>query len=468
MKPVLSAAETAELDARATEPVEMLMERAGLAVALAAVRMGAGYGRRVVVLAGPGNNGGDGYVAARYLHRRGAAVEVLALAEPRSDGARWAYASAAASGVPISPWRDPFPADLVVDALFGAGFRGELPASVARWTLVEDPVLAVDVPSGLDATTGLAEGPVFWAARTVTFHSYKVGHFVGDGPDLSGEVEVADIGLRGGRPDFWLCEESDAPRPERARTAHKWSVGSVLVVGGSPGMTGAALLAARSALNAGAGSAAVACPGQLQPVYAAAAPELLTFGAGKGERFDAGDAMDVLEAAQRYDVLALGPGLGRGQEGFVKHLLEGWGGLLVIDADGINGTDEDSLHRRVGPTVITPHPGEFARLTGEAASYVSAAELARATGVVVLLKGNPTFVCGEEQWVVTTGGPELASIGTGDVLTGMLAALWSRGLSAEVAARSSAYWHGRAGAELAVTGALTADLLAREVRRWAR
>lgn len=444
------------------------MDRAGLAVALGAVQMGASYGTRVIVLCGPGNNGGDGYVAARYLARRGVAVEVQALADPKSDAAVWALRTALAEGVTVRSLAEPVTADLCVDALFGAGFRGALPEAAAAWTLTETPVLAVDVPSGLDGATGETSGPAFRAARTVTFQTLKVGHLLGEGPERCGRIDVADIGLPGGEGDFLLCEANDAPRPARSRLAHKWSAGSVLVVGGSRGLTGATLLAARAALSGGAGAVTIACPMLLQPVYAGMAAEIMTAGIGHGDRFDASGAAKVLEAAARYDVLALGPGLGSGQRGFVDGVLTGWDGPLVVDADGINAMSGAlSLERRTAPTVITPHLGEFERLTGRKASYRAAYEFAAATGTVVLLKGAPTFVAAEQLWAVTSGGPELATIGTGDVLTGLLSALWARGLEPDTAARSAAYWHGRAGAHVARSGTLTADLLAREVGRFA-
>lgn len=468
MQPVISPEESSRLDAASDAPVEVLMERAGLGVALAAVRLGAAYGKKVIVLAGPGNNGGDGYVAARYLRERGVAVEVRALAQPATPAARRAHDTAVRAGVPVRAMSEPVPADLVVDALFGAGFRGTLPEGVVGWTQLPSPVLAVDVPSGLDAATGEAHGPVFRAAATVTFHARKVGHLIGRGPDLTGRVEVVDIGLTGGTGEFRLCEEGDAPRPPRPRTAHKWSAGSVLVVGGSQGLTGAAFLAARSALSGGAGSVTLACPGGLQPIYAGMGAEIMTAGIGTGEGFAASDVGAVVETAARYDVLALGPGLGKGREGFVAGILGEREGPLVVDADGINAIpDVRLLAEREAPTVITPHAGEFRRLTGEPDGHQSAHRLAESTGTVVLLKGSPTFVAGSEVWAVTSGGPELATIGTGDVLTGLLAALWARGLDAEAAARSAAFWHGRAGAAAAGSGTVTADTLAREIGKFA-
>ncbi len=468
MEPVITAAQAAEWDARSSLATTELMERAGMAVAIAAASLGASYGRRVVVLTGPGNNGGDGYVAARHLARRGAAVEVLALAEPRSEACRWARGRAEGSGVEVSPWRlpkeseDPF---LIVDALFGAGFRGRLPDEVAAWTTAKSPVVSVDVPSGLDATTGAIEGPCFKASVTVTFGAMKVGHLIGSGPEHSGQVTVVDIGLGKGPFEFGLCQLQDAPRPGRPRAGHKWSVGSVMVVGGSPGIAGALWLAGRAALNAGAGSVTLCLPADLRDHMESA--ELMSVRIGAGERYAPGDADEVLVKAARFDVLVVGPGLGHGQEGFVRALIEGREGPLLLDADALNALDGPSILAKSGSrAVITPHAGEFRKLTGSEPDYRNAADVAASSSAIVVLKGNPTFVAGDELWAVTTGGPELATIGTGDVLAGTIAALWARGLEGEVAARAGAYWHGMAGAALSKQGTVTSDRLAEEISAW--
>ena len=221
MKAVISPEESARLDAAAAEEVGVLMERAGAGVAVAAARMGAGYGARVAVLAGTGNNGGDGWVAARHLARRGAAVTVHRLGAPRSQASRDAATAALLAGVHVTDLAGPAPADLVIDALFGAGFRGDLPPAAVAWSATGLPVLAVDVPSGLSAATGESVSGTFRAARTVTFHAMKPGHLLGTGPEHCGTVEVVDIGLRGGAVEFRVADDADCPRPARARTAHK-------------------------------------------------------------------------------------------------------------------------------------------------------------------------------------------------------------------------------------------------------
>lgn len=447
VQPVLSPSESARLDAESTTPVEVLMERAGLGVALAAIRMGVGYGSRVTVLAGPGNNGGDGYVAARYLASRGVGVEILALAEPRTGAA--IRAAERLGRVPVrrlgGPNRKP---DLVIDALFGGGFRRGVPDEVRPWAELDVPKLAVDVPSGLDPATGIVDDVAFAADRTVTFHSLKTGHLLGSGPDVCGTVDVVDIGLEGGVPELLLVEDDDAVRPPRERTAHKWSAGSVLVMGGAEGMVGAAVFAARAALSFGAGAVGVASPslGTVQ----ALAPEVLGYPRSA--------------ISDRYRVIVVGPGMGEDRESLEAAMASERS--LVIDADALGLLPVDVAFER--PTVLTPHAGEFRRLTGDDPSPDAAGELARRSGAVVLLKGNPTFVTdGAVPRVVTSGGPELATIGTGDVLAGMIGALLARGLSPLDAATSAAHWHGVAARDLAGEGTVTADRLAGAVRRHA-
>jgi ADP-dependent NAD(P)H-hydrate dehydratase / NAD(P)H-hydrate epimerase len=446
VKPVLNPVESARLDAESTVPLTVLMERAGVAVAHAAVRMGAGYGTRVAVLVGPGNNGGDGYVAADHLRRRGVAVDLLALAPPRTEAAAWAAGRVGGSVEPLRPPDSRH--DLVVDAVFGGGFRRGVPAALRPWMGLDVPVLAVDVPTGLDPSDGTVDEVAFNARRTITFHSLAPGHLIGEGPDRCGEVEIADIGLEGGSPEMWLVEADDADRPDRARTAHKWSVGSVLVMGGSEGMVGAAVFAARAALRFGAGAVGIASPSTA--IAQVLAPEVLSFAAG--------------EIPERFRVLVVGPGMGDDASALQAALASRR--PLVIDADAIGLLPSDIRFDR--PVVLTPHAGEFARMTGGAVGHRQAGALAVRTNSVVVLKGNPTFVTdGGVPRVVRSGGPSLATIGTGDVLSGMIAALLARGLPPLEAATSAAYWHGVAGTELAATTTLTADRLAEGVGAYA-
>jgi NAD(P)H-hydrate epimerase len=316
------------------------------------------------------------------------------------------------------------------------------------------PVLAVDYPTGLDPSTGAIEERAFRAVETVTFGTLKTGHVRGEGPEHCGAVTVADIGIEGGEPSMWLAEESDAPRPARHRRTHKWSAGAVLVAGGSTGMVGAAVLAARSALHYGAGSVAVSSPrGDL---VTAAAPELLTM------------AFEEAEARlDRFDVVIAGPGLAEEDRESVIPII-GKAQRVLLDAGGLDPIMVDTATDGGADVVVTPHAAEFQRVTGIGGGAFSVRAYAGKKGVVVLLKGNPTLISdGSEPVLVRTGGPELASIGTGDVLSGMVGALWARGLEPRTAAISGAYWHGVAGANLASSTTLTADALARHVGRFA-
>jgi NAD(P)H-hydrate epimerase len=423
-------------------PVEVLMDRAGRAVALAAVKMGMGYGSKISVLAGPGNNGGDGYVAAHYLRQRGIGVRVFAFSEPRTEAAR-----TAAARVPTQPLAAPVDSDLIIDALFGGGFRAETQPVIGDWIRSPDRVLAVDIPSGVDPLTGEVAHGAFRAERTVTFGALKTGLLLEDGPGYTGAIEVADIGLPSPDPAMCLVEESDALLPERSRRAHKWSAGSVLVVGGAVGMTGAAVMAGRAALQFGAGAVGLAVPDSAAHVAAATAPELLH------HRLE--------DLPDRYRVLVIGPGLGREHDDLATKLIATWSGPVVVDADALSLVTEPDPK-----LVLTPHAAEFGRLGGGEPSPENAVALARKLQATVLLKGNPTVIAGEDlPWIVNTGGPELATIGSGDVLAGMIGALLAQGLEPAGAARTAAFWHGRAGAQLATRTTVTAPALIEEIGR---
>lgn len=447
MLPVITPAEAARLDQASKVPIDELMDRAGQAVAKTAAAMGMAYGSKVAVLAGPGNNGGDGYVTARLLRQRGAGVTVYALGSPRTEVARNAEERAIRAGVKIANLNQPQSVDLVIDALFGGGFRPGTKPEVDAWIESRQRVLAVDIPSGVDPLTGQVSDAAFEAERTVTFGSLKTGHLLNEGPDFSGVVDVAEIGLPKPEPAMYLTEEDDAPLPARSRKAHKWSAGSVLVVGGAAGMTGAAVMAARAALHFGAGAVGLAVPDEAATVVAAAAPELLH------HRFD--------DLSDRYQVLVIGPGLGNEHDEFAKKLIESWNGPVVVDADAL------ALVKEANPNLLlTPHAGEFERMGGGDPTPENAVALAQRLQAVVVLKGNPTLVTSREKpWVVNTGGPELATIGTGDVLAGMIGALTASGLDLLTAARSAAYWHGRAGSNLAKRTTATATGLIEEIGR---
>ena len=469
MRAVVSAEQAKQQDAAYEGDLGAVMERAGFAVARHGAALGATYGSRVAVLAGTGNNGGDGYVAARHLARRGARVTVLALGEPRAVEAAGAHLAWRAAGGQVGRLGEAVSANLVIDAIFGVGFRGELPAALSAWAGHPAPVLAVDVPSGLDATTGDVASGTLPATVTLALSNYKMGHFLGNGPDVTGDVALVDLGMPDAEPTLLLCEEEDAPLPERPRDSHKWSAGSVAVVGGSAGMAGAAVLAAKAALNFGAGAVATFVPGELAAEIDAAHPEIMTHAAGTGVSLGTADPKEVLVAAGRFSVLIVGPGMGGDVSGFVPELLRLTDKPVILDADGLNAASVEALANRNGPTVITPHAGEFARLVGEPGNHTSAHELAQRTGCTVLLKGPVSIVAsaGSRPWLVTSGGRELATVGSGDVLAGMIGALWARGLDPVTATRSGAFWHGEAGSRLAAASSVTADSLAEAARRFA-
>jgi NAD(P)H-hydrate epimerase len=419
MIPIVTPEEMRALDAAAPEPVETLVARAGGAVARAAVDLlGGTYGRRVVVVAGKGNNGADGREAARRLRRLGVRVAVVSAADPGT--------------VPAG--------DLVIDAAYGTGFRGS-------WSipdLGDVPVLAVDIPSGVDGLTGEA-GEALAARRTVTFAALKPGLILGRGRELAGEVTVADIGLDASvSAHAFLVTDADVAGwlPERSPEAHKWQT-AVCVVAGSPGMTGAASLAAGGAQRAGAGYVRLSTPGGT---------------AGEGAPVEVvrtslpadGWADDVLADLDRFHAVVVGPGLGREATAAaeVRRLVGAARIPMVVDGDGLAALGERPEGLSPG-IVLTPHDGEYSRLTGQHPGpdrLDAARRLAAATGATVLLKGSTTVVArpGGEALVTTTGSPQLATAGTGDVLSGVIAALAAGGLDPALAAAAGAHLHGRA------------------------
>jgi NAD(P)H-hydrate epimerase len=454
VRPILTAEEYRRVDRAYAGDLDAAMDHAGLAVALAAVRHGAGYGKRIVVLAGPGNNGGDGYVAARYLSRRGVDVVIHALADPKTQEAIRAADLAREAGIEIVSMGSPETADLIIDAVFGGGGRSDLPAVLEAWTDAPAPVIAVDFPTGLDPDTGEAKGWVFTAVETVTFQYLKTGHVKADGPDVCGVITVVELGIEGGEPSMWLAGAEDAPRPPRPRRSHKWSAGSVLVIGGSTGMVGAAVFAGRSALHFGAGAVVVASPNS--DLVARIAPELLTQ-----------TLPDAQERLDRFDVVIAGPGLDESDHAEVLPLV-GKAGQVVLDAGALTPEMLDAACGGGAQVAVTPHGGEFKRIAGVGGGEYAVRALAKKKGITVLLKGNPTIVGdGGAPVLIQSGGPELATIGTGDVLSGMIGALWARGLDVRTALISGAYWHGIAGADLAREETVTADRLSTHIGKYA-
>lgn len=438
MIPIVTPAEMATIDAAAAEPVDVLIGRAGAAVARAARRLlGGTYGRTVNVIAGKGNNGADGRAAGHLLAAAGTRVRMF----PAANGPR---------ALPRC--------DLVIDAAYGTGFRGE-------WTAPEvgaAPVLAVDIPSGVDGLTGAAVEGVLPAAETVTFAALKPGVVIGRGRQLAGRVDVADIGLDVSSARAHLVEQSDVaawcrPRPV---DAHKWDR-AVRVIAGSPGMAGAASLAASAAMRAGAGIVWLSIPGDDHP--RAALVEVV------GRPCPAaGWAPDVTGELDRFGALVVGPGLGRDAATVadVRATVATARCPLVVDGDGLFAVAgaAGSVRERVAPTVLTPHDGEYARLTGNKPDpdrFDAARQLATTTGAVVLLKG-PTTVVAEPAGsirVVTTGDQRLATAGSGDVLSGIIAALLASGMHAFDAAAAGAWIHGAAASMQRAAGLVASNVL---------
>jgi NAD(P)H-hydrate epimerase len=448
MRPVLTPKQMRVLDAEAITagtPVDVLIGRAGAAVARAAKRMMGGlYGRTVVVITGKGNNGADGRVTARLLADQGVRVHVI-------------DAEHMPLRLPVS--------DLIIDAAFGTGFRGEWSPPSTK----DVPVLAVDIPSGIDGLTGLAAPDTWQATRTVTFVALKPGLLLGAGRALCGEVELVDIGINLGMSnvDINEVERSDVSQwvPQRPFDSHKWKA-ALYAVAGSSGMMGAANLCSASAMRAGAGIVHVASPGIVSDrststeIVRRALPAL-------------GWSHEVLDDLSRFKAMVIGPGLGR-DEGTVseaRRVIAGAHIPMVIDGDGLYAVAwggegaRDIVRSRAAGTVLTPHDGEYTTLLGYAPSHdriTSARRLASDTNCVCLLKGTTTVVAepSGEVLMVANGDQRLATAGTGDVLAGIIGALLAQGVAPFHAAASGAWIHGYAASLFtAHEGLIASDLV---------
>jgi NAD(P)H-hydrate epimerase len=447
LDPLLTAEETRAAEAAHSGSLDELMERAGAAVADVVLRRFPG---RVTVVCGGGNNGGDGKVCARVLEAAGRKVRVV-------DGLG-----------------DLGEADVVVDALLGIGLQDTPREDAARMIELVNaggrPVVAIDVPSGVNASTGEVPGVAVRATVTVTFGAAKLGLAIAPGRFYAGSVQVAPIGLRPRAHEHALVPAAallDVPRKHAAST--KYSAGSVLIVGGSRGLTGAPMLAALAAQRADAGYVAVAAPESSLPVLEARLLEVVKHplpedASGKLLRRSVDG---VLAAAEKADAVAIGPGLGRSEQTveLVRLLLEQLDGPVVLDADALW---ELEPFARAAPTVLTPHSGELARLLGAEAREIDAHRLDAARraaslyGSVVLLKGADTIVAAPREGVLVCdyGTPALATAGSGDVLTGIVAAFLAKGLDARSAAALAAVAHGVAAELIAVQpGTIASDLL---------
>ncbi len=434
--------------------------------------------QRIAVLCGPGNNGGDGIAAARILMGMGYQVRAFLV----GDRARMTPDSMAMekklekAGGRLEPFRLEdqrtvvwlSTCDCVVDALFGVGLRrpleGDFLAAVQWINRLSCPVVACDLPSGVDGDTGEVLGEAIQAALTVTFTCAKPGLYLGEGAGRAGEIWVRDIGIPGELVYEQIVRDPAAmevldrdvcrPLPRRPAAAHKGDFGKLFLLAGSEGYTGAPVLAARGALRTGAGLVFLGVPRDIYPIVAVKCDEAMPF--PLPERYE-----QILERARSCDVALIGPGLGREPrtERLVRSLLADLDIPVVLDADGINALSGhiDELDRRSAPTVLTPHEGEFARLTGCALPIRDKTGVARAFAeahrCTLVLKGRGTVTAAPNGrvWINGTGGPGMAKGGSGDVLSGMIAALWGQkhlngpGSDPSELAAWAVWYHGAAG-----------------------
>ena len=488
-------------------PAEALMERAGNGLARAVYRLlGARGGTACLAVVGTGNNGGDALVAARLLEQWGLRCTLLLTCAPEAlkGAARHAwerYAAAVPHGRHAvigdeAGWRTGRPEErlppraVVIDGLLGTGTRG-VPAGTIREAILWirraaawAAIVAVDLPSGLEADTGRGEGAAVVADLTVTFDTPKLGFQYPAAWPLLGRVETVDLGLPPAGPepdddepcDFLAPADPDLRLPKRPRDSHKGDYGHLLVVGGSNGFAGAPALAALAALRAGAGLVSAVLPASAAGPIAALAPEAMAhpLPCPRGE-LDLQAFRQWRPSLDAFDTLVAGPGLGTGEgpRALVAALLAAPPARLLLDADALNLL---ALERPLKPfasaarVILTPHPGEAARLLGTTAAAVQAdrpaavRQLADATGAVVVLKGCATLVCapGRRPQMNLCGNPGMATGGSGDVLAGVIGALWGQGLDAWAAARLGVWLHATAG-DLAAWRGGERTLIARDL-----
>jgi NAD(P)H-hydrate epimerase len=471
-----------------------LMERAGAGLAALAAELAVGDGP-IAVVCGKGNNGGDGHVAARHLREAGREVRVLTVAPVEELQGDAATNAERLPGDPPQPFA-PEALDgavLAIDALLGTGFSGEPhgPAgeAIAALNDWDGAVLACDVPSGVDASTGEVAGAAVQAVATATFAAAKPGLWINPGKALAGAVRVVDIGIPPGAPvdppDVGLIHDPSvlALVPRRRAGWTKFDSGHVLVAGGARGLSGAPCLAAEAAQRAGAGYVTACVPASLETIFEIRLLEVMTRGLpdADGAHTEAG-VEAVLELAQRGGALVAGPGVGRtdGATAFVRRLVREAGVPVLLDADGLNAHAGDlaALAPRQAPTVLTPHEGELGRLLGIDSAAVKARRLhhvreaARTADAIVVLKGDDTLVAEPSGTVAISPGASaaLATAGTGDVLSGVIAAILARGVDPFAAACAGVRLHARAGvraaSERGVDGVIARDVIEALPHAW--
>jgi NAD(P)H-hydrate epimerase len=460
-----------------------LMEAAGRAVAQAVG--GLAPEGPVRVLCGKGNNAGDGLVAARYLSEAGFEVDVLLLwpVGELSGDAVANLGRVEAEHVSGDLGRRLVGSAAVVDAIFGTGFDGAprepALAAIEAINACGAPVVACDIASGVDASSGEVAGAAVEARLTVSFHAAKLGHRVAPGKWHTGELRVAPIGIPAGAPTAPAAGTIDDAvldlAPRRGARSTKFSSGQVTIAGGSRGLTGAVQMSSRAAIRAGAGYATVAVPADLEPIFEQGQPEVMSAGCSGGDGCLAPASLrPLMRAFERAAAGVFGPGLGRdpGSIELAREAVPRIGAPLVLDADGLNafaGAPAE-IAARAAPTVLTPHAGELGRLldrdSGEISSrrLAAAREAARAAGAVVVLKGDDTIVTdGERVAVNALAAPALATAGTGDVLSGMVAAMLARGLEPFAAACAAVLSHARAGRDATVRIGAAESVIATDV-----
>lgn len=440
--------------------------------------------KHALIFCGKGNNGGDGFVVARMLAAASMRVTCILLASPKQlkGDAKVNFEilkkmkKQMSEAVTITSFtagtlRSIGSVDLIVDAIFGTGFTGlvKKPSSDAiEWINRQTaPVVAVDIPSGVNGTTGVAENPAVKARVTATFGSLKSGLLCNQGRELAGEVITVDIGIpRKIRDDAslktWHIEISDVEKnlPRRSLHAHKYSVGKVFVLAGSRGLTGAAAMCSISALRAGAGAVVLGTPESVYPILARKLTEVMVTPLPETREgsLSAGAFDQIQEKLKWADVVVVGPGLSQNAETqkLIMQVLLQYPGKTLVDADGLNAISSagiKKLRNTKAEMILTPHVGEFSRLTGisprevEQRRIEEAKTLAHKSHTTIVLKGVPTVTADADgsAYLNSTGNPGMATAGAGDVLSGIIAGLWAQGMDASKAAYAGAYLHGLAG-----------------------
>ncbi|MCX6133639.1 MAG: NAD(P)H-hydrate dehydratase [Ignavibacteriales bacterium] len=489
MRTIVSAKEMRWCDESAIRkfgiPGLLLMEHAGRGVAEIAQRyFGPLHGKEILVFCGKGNNGGDGFVAARHLLITGARITIILMVSPRQlsgdaltnfrilDQVRRASTHSLFFKSYSRPLLGKLPKPaLIVDAIFGTGFSGEVIqpyASAIEWINgLGVPILSVDIPSGVDGTTGKVEKLAVRALHTATFGLKKTGLLCSDGQDHVGQLSVVDIGIPRAVSDSKRlktfqteAEDVRTALPRRSSTAHKYSAGKVFVLAGSRGFTGAAYLSSMAVLRSGAGAVMLGTPEAVYPILARRLTEAIvkplpstSEGTLARAAFD-----EILEKLSWADVVVVGPGLSTNAETqqLVRMILEKYQGNVVVDADALRVIGDIGLRkiaRLKSRIILTPHSGEYARIIGASAKEIDGNKIdfARWGGVMgkvtLVLKGGPTAIGTREGTVFlnSTGNPGMATVGAGDVLTGIIASLWAQGAAEEAAAFSGVYLHGMSG-----------------------